>query len=110
MEAVVEGLPDGLSANVEPCASIEGWVILANNVHPEATEEDLYEAFVEYGDITNITLNLDRQTGLVKGYAFLEFKEREHAAEAIAGMNQRKMLGQPLVVDWTFVNPEPLIE
>lgn len=66
--------------------AVEGWIIIITNIHGEAREDYIKEVFEEFGQIRNLHLNLDRRTGFIKGYAFLEFENFVDAKRAIDGM------------------------
>ncbi|KAI8075799.1 uncharacterized protein B0P05DRAFT_546455 [Gilbertella persicaria] len=87
----------------EPVRSIEGWIVIVRGLHEETEEEALSERFMEYGTIKNIHLNLDRRTGYVKGYAFIEYEARKEAEAAIMEANDEKFLGETIKVDYAFV-------
>ena len=90
------------SSGTGPVKSVEGWIVFVWNVHEEAQEEDILDAFGEYGEVRNIHVNLDRRTGFVKGYVLVEYAERKEADAAIKAMNGADMLGQTLGCDFAF--------
>jgi RNA-binding protein 8A len=57
-----------------PQKSVEGWVLFIMGVHEEAQEDDIWDAFIEYGQVKSVHVNLDQKTGLVKGYAMVDFE------------------------------------
>lgn len=88
--------------------SIQGYTLIIKNLHEEMTEEDLTDFLQDFGNVKDIHLNLDRQTGYVKGYAFVEFETLEEAQRAKTQCDGEEVLGQFLSIDFAFVQGEPL--
>ncbi|EER02912.1 RNA-binding protein 8A, putative [Perkinsus marinus ATCC 50983] len=91
-----------------PARSIEGWVIFLTGLHEETQEDDVMEVAMEFGDVRNLHLNLDRRTGFVKGYCLIEYESKSEASSAISGMSGKMILETPVTADWAFVRPPPV--
>ena len=61
------------------------------------------DMFSDYGEVTNLNVNLDRKSGFVKGYAIIEYAEKEEAQSAIDEANGTDLLGQTVAVGWAFI-------
>lgn len=86
-----------------PQKSQEGWVIFVTGVHQEAEEDDLKDAFSEYGTVRKVVVNRDRLSGQCKGHALVEYEQYTEAQDAIN--SGHSVLGKQVGVDWAFVKP-----
>ena len=73
--------------------------IYVGNIAYAASEEDLREAFGEYGEVASVKIVMDRDTGRSKGFGFVEMETEEAASAAIDALNGAELVGRPLKVN-----------
>ncbi|MGY2575413.1 RNA recognition motif domain-containing protein [Vibrio sp. C8] len=61
--------------------------LLVRNLARTTTEQDIRKLFSEHGTVTECTLVLDQETGISKGFAFVEMPDVSEAKSAIAALN-----------------------
>ncbi|EEO01253.1 RNA-binding protein [Vibrio albensis VL426] len=61
--------------------------LLVRNLARTTTEHDIRKLFSEHGSVTECTLVIDQETGLSKGFAFVEMPDVSEAKTAIAALN-----------------------
>ena len=72
--------------------------LFIGNLPYSANEADLREHLSSVGAPTQIVLPTDRETGRPRGFAFVDYADREVAEEAIRRFNQQPFKGRPLAV------------
>ncbi|KAJ1916921.1 RNA-binding protein Cwf29 [Mycoemilia scoparia] len=73
----------------------------------DLTEGDVICVFSQYGEIFNINLVRDRETGKSKGFAFLQYEDQRSTILAVDNLNGVKLLGRTLRVDHTKDYKQP---
>lgn len=73
--------------------------IYVGNLSFQATEDDIREAFSEFGEIASVNIIMDRETGRSRGFAFVEMPDSNEAKTAIEGTNQRTIQGRQISVN-----------
>ncbi len=73
--------------------------LFVGNLSFNTTEEALRDAFSAFGEIVDLKLVLDRDTGRSRGFAFVELATNEAANAAIEKMNGAMVDGRPLRVN-----------
>ena len=72
--------------------------LYVGNLPSTATQESVEALFSQYGPIESIVLIKDRETGLFKGFGFVEFQSKEDANKALE-LNGTDFEGQQLKVN-----------
>jgi RNA recognition motif-containing protein len=73
--------------------------IYVGNLSYEVTQEDLNSTFAEYGTVKRVQLPTDRETGRVRGFAFVEMGSDAEEEKAITELDGAEWMGRNLKVN-----------
>jgi len=73
--------------------------LYVGNLPYSVRDNDLEQAFGQYGGVTSAKVMMERDTGRSKGFGFVEMGNDAEAQAAIAGMNGQSLGGRSLVVN-----------
>ena len=94
--------PSVLCLSLSLTAAVGGYIVIVTQLHPETNDDDVTDAFSDFGPITTLHLNLDRRTGYVKGYALIEYGREEEARRAVEEGDGMVVMERQVKVDWAF--------
>ena len=73
--------------------------IFVGNLPFRAEQEDIIELFASFGEVTNCSLPLERDTGRKRGFAFIEMADEATEERAIEGLQGTELMGRPLRIN-----------
>ena len=73
--------------------------IYVGNLSYDATEDDVREAFAAHGEVTEVKIIFDRQTGRPRGFCFVDMPNAEEAKAAIEALNLQRICGRAVTVN-----------
>jgi RNA recognition motif-containing protein len=73
--------------------------LYVGNLSFHSTAESVKAAFQPHGEVSDVHVVTDRQTGQSRGFAFVTMGTDQEAAKAIASMNGADLDGRPLRVN-----------
>ena len=73
--------------------------IYVGNLAYETREDELREAFEVHGEVQEVTVVRDRETGRSRGFGFVEMPQSAEAEAAISNLNGKDMGGRTLTVN-----------
>jgi len=73
--------------------------IYVGNLAHTATEDDIRQAFGQFGEVSAVNIITDRETGRSRGFAFVEMPDGNQANEAIQQLNLKDICGRSVTVN-----------
>jgi RNA recognition motif-containing protein len=73
--------------------------IYVGNLPHKVTEDEVRQAFTEFGQVTEVRLIVDKFSGESKGFGFVEMPSKDEAEKAIGAMNGKEFMGRALNVN-----------
>ncbi len=73
--------------------------IYVGNLSYEVNQEDLNEVFTEYGTVKRVHIPTDRDTGRVRGFAFVEMESEADEDKAIQALDGAEWMERSLKVN-----------
>lgn len=73
--------------------------LYVGNLAYSVRDQDLQDAFSQYGAVSSAKVMMDRETGRSKGFGFVEMGSDSEAQAAINGLNGQPVAGRAVVVN-----------
>jgi len=73
--------------------------LYVGNISYRATESDLRDLFTAVGSVETASLVIDKGTGKLRGFGFIEMSSTDEAREAIEKLHESDFMGRKLVVN-----------
>ena len=73
--------------------------IYVGNLPYGVTEDELQNAFSEFGEVSSVKIITDRYSGQSKGFGFVEMANDSEADEAINSLNESQMKDRSIKVN-----------
>ncbi len=80
--------------------------LLVGNLGSEVTHEELRRLFEAYGQVVQVHIIVDRDTGLPRGFAFVEMTNDAEAEKAIKALNGSMLSDRTLDVNYARPRPQ----
>lgn len=73
--------------------------IYVGNLSYNIENSDLENLFSEVGNVVNVNVIRDRDTGRARGFGFVEMQSKDDADKAVTDLHQKDFMGRALVVN-----------
>jgi len=80
--------------------------LFVGNLPFKTSEDSLRVHFAQFGEVAQVRIMTDRDTGKPRGFAFVEMTNDDEAERAVAALNGKDFEGRPLTVNEARPKPD----
>ena len=80
--------------------------VYVGNLSYDLSEDDLKQAFEEFGEVTSAKIISDRYSGRSKGFGFVEMTSDDEGKAAIEALSGKELSGRTMVVNEARPKPQ----
>ena len=73
--------------------------IYVGNLSYEATQDDVRQAFEAHGEVSSVSIIMDKMTGRSRGFGFVEMPDKGQGTAAISALNLQEVRGRAMTVN-----------
>jgi RNA recognition motif-containing protein len=73
--------------------------LFVGNLSWNTRDESLFEAFAQFGEVSDAKVIFDRETGRSRGFGFVTFAEEQAGQDAMSAMDGQELDGRPIRVN-----------
>ena len=73
--------------------------IYVGNLSYEATQDDVRAAFEAHGEVSTVSIIMDKMTGRSRGFGFVEMPDQNAGTAAISALNLQEVKGRAMTVN-----------
>ena len=73
--------------------------LYVGNLSFETTENDIQDLCAQHGQVSEVSLMMDRMTGKSRGFAFVTMNNNTEAEAAMSALNGKEVSGRALTVN-----------
>ncbi|KJA29656.1 hypothetical protein HYPSUDRAFT_125833, partial [Hypholoma sublateritium FD-334 SS-4] len=84
--------------------------VFVGGLHFDLTEGDVITIFSQYGEVLDLNMPRDKETGNRKGFAFLMYEDQRSTILAVDNLNGAKVLEKTLRVDHVKNYKQPKVK
>ncbi|CAL5403415.1 unnamed protein product [Camellia sinensis] len=85
-----------------PSSSASNNKLFVGGLSWSVDEKTLTDAFSSYGDVTEVRILYDKETGRSRGFGFVNFSKEDDARSAKDAMDGKAFLGRPLRISFAL--------